>query len=212
MTDHPPDTSDTLSKAEAVADDTLLTDLMQTRMLPGENPNAFQRLSARVIAHVQPRGGLEELLILDYLHYSWEALRLRRYKDYILLTRARDGIVPVLEPLLEDGADGAEYMAGEWSPGVGGAPEIEGVLADAGLTLDAPMAQTLALNIDLFQQLDWLLEGAERRRAASLRELDHQRSALARRAREAMREIEEADYRVLPDLAPVGGDARLKRL
>jgi hypothetical protein len=211
MGEHSPDPSVT-NKQTGTAN-TTLADLMQTRMLPGEDPAVFQRLTERVISHVQPRGAIEELLVLDYLHYSWEALRLRRYKDSLLLVRAGDGIVPVLEPLLEDERDGAEHMASEWSSRSPGAAEnLNAVLAGAGLTMDAPMAQTLAMHIDLIERADWLLEGAERRRSMALRELEHQRDALARRAKKAVREIEEADYRVLPDLAPVNGDGRFKSL
>ena len=132
MTIRTPDTSDTNNETSGVPADTLLADLMQTRMLPGEDPAVFQRLSERIIAYVQPRGGIEQLLVCDYLHYSWEALRLRRYKDNLLQLRAREGIVPILAPLLEDETDGAEYMASEWALGSATAAEnLKSVLAGA---------------------------------------------------------------------------------
>ena len=91
MSDHFQNNSVTTSEEEE-AQVTLLRDLLQTRMLPGENANLFKRLCARVITETQPRDVFEELLVLDYLHYVWEALRLRRYKENLLQVRAVGGL------------------------------------------------------------------------------------------------------------------------
>ena len=208
MSDNSPDTSTNTNAAAPT--EPPLTNLMCPRMMPGEDPADFERLAARVIAHVQPRGGVEELLVGDYLYESWQVLRLRRYKDIILRVHGGDGIVTVVEPLV-GGDKEAEEIACDWYAGADGAAEkLNCVLASAGLTLDAAMAETLAANLELYHDIDGLLETAERRRSTALRELEHQRVVLALRAKEVMREVEEGDYRVLPDFTPVGGDARLK--
>jgi hypothetical protein len=170
----------TTTDEEGVPSTTPLADLMQTRMLPGEDPKAFERLCARVFADAKPRDAFEELLVLDYLHYAWEALRLRRYKDNLLQVRAPDGLVPVLTPLLGGDEDRAQAVTAGWSSG---APRRvragENYLAKAGLTMDARMAETLAINLDDVERLDYLLEPAEARRASALRELAHHRETLA---------------------------------
>src|SRR3954470_18854917 len=55
------------------------------------------------------------------------------------------------------------------------------LLAKTGLTMDAVMAQTLALKLDEIDEIDQMIASAEARRNAALRELRHHRKTFAER-------------------------------
>jgi hypothetical protein len=184
----------------------LLDGLMQTRALPGEDPVLLQRLLARVIAEVKPGDVIDTLLVTDFVHAAWEVLRLRRYKDNLLQIRARRGMVPVLTPLVDHDTEVAELYGDDWYTGSAeGVQNLADLLGAAGLTMDAAMTQTLTGHLDLFERLDCLLEGAEKRRAGALRELRAHREALALAAQKAVRDLEIAKM-----IGPVDGDPRFK--
>jgi hypothetical protein len=179
--------------------DRLLADLMQTRTLPGEDPELLKRFSAQVLGDVQPQDMIEQTLVGDFIHAAWEVLRLRRYKDGLLQARARRGLVPILAPVLkEEGM--AELVADNWYSGAPGrVQDVVDFLSEVGLTMHAAMAQTLAMNLDTFERMDDLLERAEKRRAAATRDLRGHREALALEAQKAVQKIEDADFKTIPD-------------
>jgi hypothetical protein len=200
-----PEAADEASEAAAGAQ-TLLAGLMQTRVLHGEDEGLLQRLSAEVVAKAQPRDVFEEMYLLDYIHNAWEVLRLRRYKDNLLLARASRGVKTVLDVVYHDEESNRE-LTREWRGGdPDGTRSINVELADVGLTMDAPMAVTLAQNLSDFERLDDLLEIAYRRRAVALRELEHHRTTLAAQAQKAADEFADAEFKVVGDFHRVDGD------
>jgi dephospho-CoA kinase len=72
--------------------------------------------------------------------------------------------------------------------------EVVALLHKAGLDEDAIAAQTLAVDIDVFERLDRLIAQAEARRNAVLREIDRRRETVARRLREVAQMIEDAEF------------------
>ena len=85
------------------------------------------------------------------------------------------------------------------------------ILASLGLTLDAVMAQTMAVEIELVEKMDRMIASAEIRRNATLREIERRRSDLAARLREAMRDednVSEAEFQLID--APPTADAGAK--
>jgi hypothetical protein len=77
--------------------------------------------------------------------------------------------------------------------------KAKATIASAGLTLDAVMAQTLMTNIKNVDCIHRMIVTAGERRDAILREIDRHRSTLAERLRRVTEEIEDAEFRVVPD-------------
>src|SRR5687768_10447368 len=82
--------------AEATRPEKLLIGLIQTKMLYGEDEELFNRFILQVVAKTHPESILEEILVSDYIDYSWEVLRLRRFRDTLLRVRAPDGFLTIL--------------------------------------------------------------------------------------------------------------------
>jgi hypothetical protein len=57
--------------------------------------------------------------------------------------------------------------------------EVDKLLASAGLSMDAVMAQTLAIKLDQVERIDWMTMRAEARRNTVLREVDRHRASVA---------------------------------
>ena len=77
--------------------------------------------------------------------------------------------------------------------------EIHGLLADAGLSMDALLADRLA---ELPEYIDYILSEsiasvAESRRNASLREIDRRRASLGQTLRRSVQEIEDGEFKVI---------------
>jgi hypothetical protein len=75
---------------------------------------------------------------------------------------------------------------------------VDAILAKAGLTMDAMMAQTLARNIDGVERIDRLVASAEARRNVALREIDRHRAALGAALRQAADEAPDAEFKEIP--------------
>ena len=75
---------------------------------------------------------------------------------------------------------------------------VDAALAAAGLTIDAVMAQTFALNIDEVDRIDRMIAGAEARRNIALREIDRHRETLAAALRQAADETLDVEFKEIP--------------
>ena len=69
------------------------------------------------------------------------------------------------------------------------------MLKKAGLTMDDVMAEAFAKEIDSFERFDRMLASAEARRNNALREIDRHRAALGAAVRQAIDEVEDAEFR-----------------
>ena len=67
------------------------------------------------------------------------------------------------------------------------------MLASADLTMDAVMAETLALELDRVERIDRMIMSAEARRNAVLREVDRHRASVAQALRRAVN-VEDAQF------------------
>lgn len=77
---------------------------------------------------------------------------------------------------------------------------VDNILADAIMSVDTVTAQALIEDeprFDHIGQIDRLITIAESRRDASLREIDRRRAVLCETLRRSVREIEDADFKVL---------------
>jgi hypothetical protein len=60
------------------------------------------------------------------------------------------------------------------------------------------MAETLALKIDEVERIDRMAASAEARRNVALREIDRHRSVLGAALRQAVEEVEDAEFKEIP--------------
>jgi hypothetical protein len=74
---------------------------------------------------------------------------------------------------------------------------VNRILAAAGLTIDAAMAETLRDNLDYIDRIERLTTNAEARRNAALREIELHRAALACRLRRAVPQVEDGEYHAI---------------
>ena len=163
-------------------------------LFDGENTESYDELLARISAAVKPADILEEIWVRDIVDLAWEALRLRKLKANLMTATAYRGLSEILSPLVELGAwDLAEAWAAREKDAI---KEVDELLASAGLTMDAVMAQTLSNNLEVIERIDRMIASAEARRNASLRELDRHR-AWGQHLRQDVRHAEDVEFKVI---------------
>src|SRR5437016_3793695 len=74
-------------------------------LLEGEDSAAYDDLLARVSAAVKPTDILEDCWVRDVVDLIWESFRLRRLKSNLMMVAAPEALQPLLEKLINDGAD-----------------------------------------------------------------------------------------------------------
>jgi hypothetical protein len=159
----------------------------------------------QISAAVGPRDFLEEIWVNDVVSLVWETLRLRRLRAALLPAAAPEGVHHILKWLMDPFT--GQKVAIEWASRKPRAvATVDAALAAAGLTMDAVMAQTLALNIDEVDRIDRMIAGAEARRNIALREIDRHRETLAAALRQAADEALDVEFRGPPRLTE--GEAR----
>jgi hypothetical protein len=84
---------------------------------------------------------------------------------------------------------------------------IHRLLAEAGTSIDALMAEALVNELDDVERIDHLAAMAEKRRDETLREMYRLRSSLGERVRRSVQEIEDADYSVIQPSPAKGENA-----
>ena len=84
--------------------------------------------------------------------------------------------------------------------------EVAGALQKARLTIEDVMAKTLEGEIDSFERFDRILASSEARRNNALSEIDRHRAALGGAVRQAIDEVQDAEFRDV-DTGEVGRTA-----
>jgi hypothetical protein len=152
--------------------------------------------SLRGFLGVKPADILEEVWVRDVVDLVWEILRLRRLKTSLLTVSAHKGLERILECFMA--WEAANDLAKRWAAGDQSATEeVSTLLASAGVTMEAVMAQTLSVKIEDIERIDRMIMNAEARRNASLREVDRHRASLAQGLRRVSAEIEDAQFEVV---------------
>jgi hypothetical protein len=166
----------------------------------GEDPARYQAMRDQISTAVVPLDFLEEIWVNDVIDLVWEAQRLRRLKAALLQARMHQSVEKVLTPLLgKYGYSEARDLARRWVASEKKAiKEVAHHIEQAGLTMEAVKAETLASNLDDFERIDRLIASAEARRDACLREIDRHRSGLGAALRQAADEIEDAEFTEIP--------------
>jgi hypothetical protein len=165
-------------------------------LLPGENAAQYHDLVARLSAEINPAGPIEEIFVRDLADLTWDVLRLRQMKMYLVAANRHKGVERILSIAMH--WHDRERLLKNWC--VRDPQAIKSVntyLASTGLTMDAAMAETLSVKLDDIERIERLIMAAEARRNATLREMERHRSALAAKSERAVRNIEDAQFRVV---------------
>ena len=175
-------------------------------LIVGENSADYDELLAHISAAVKPSDVLEEIWVRDVADLVWETFRLRRHKPSLLAANASKGLKIVLASFMD--SDEAENLAACWLVRQRSAvKEVDKLLASAGLTMDAVMAQTLSTMIDDVERIDRMIMTMEARRNAALREIDRHRGSLGQLLRRAVQQAEDAEFEVIAPNSITHGDA-----
>ena len=155
-----------------------------------EDASPYETLRARAAEAVRPDNFIEEILVRDVVEHVWETVRLRRQKAALINSSANDGMLRLLLALDYD--DAVELAKGWFAREPAAIAEVEARLADAGLGIDAAMAQTLRLNLAEYEGMDRMLRSAEARRDVALLAIERHRAQFADRLRRAAHEAAQA--------------------
>ncbi len=163
-------------------------------LLTGEDFVAYNALLAQVAAAVGPADPVEEIWVRDVVNLTWEILRWHRLKANLITANTYKGVRVLLNPLVTD--IDAEVLAKKWANCEPDAvEEVEKTLASAGLSIDAAVAQTVAIMLSAVERFDRMTMAAEVRRNAALREIDRHRTTLGQALRRASDEIIDAEIK-----------------
>ena len=139
---------------------------------------------------MKPADIFEELWVRDIVDSVWEAFRLRRRQASLMTATAYEGLQKILEPLLGYSLNQGD-LARAWASGDKAAiKQVDELLASAGLTMDAVMAQTLCIYLDEFERIDRMIASAQARRDAILHEIELHRARWGQALRRATQEAE----------------------
>jgi len=155
-----------------------------------EDASPYETLRARMAEAVRPANFIEEILVRDVVEHVWETVRLRRQKVALINSSAKDGMLRLLLALDYD--DAVELAKGWFAREPAAIAEVDARLADAGLGIDAAMAQTLRLRLAEYEGMDRMLRSAEARRDAALLAIERHRVHFADRLRRAAQEAAQA--------------------
>jgi hypothetical protein len=161
-------------------------------LFKGEDEAAYNELSARVADAVKPEDIFVELWVQDFVDNEWDVLRYRREKSSFMTSTAYEGLQKILEPLLEQYLDQVD-LARAWAARDKAAiKRVDEILASAGLTMDAVMAQTFCTYLDECDRFARMIANAEARRDDALHEIERHRAGWGQELRRVAQEAEKA--------------------
>ena len=165
-------------------------------LFEGEDAAAYDELLARISGAVKPADIFEEIWVRDIVDLVWEVLRLRWLKANLMTATAYRGLQQILKPLV--GFLEEEKLAKAWAARDQSAiKRVDKLLASAGLTMDAVMAQTLSISLDDIERIDRMIATAEMRRNAILHEVDRHRTTWGQELRRAAQQAEDAEFKLI---------------
>ena len=183
----------------------------ETRALLGPAPityledrDGYERILAQMAVAVSPQDFVEWIWVKDLVDLAWDAARARRAKSVRLALAHREGIESILAA---DGPGGLEgdLLEDLYSAQAGRIADRDRTelktfavtLKRLGLTNAAASDAAYHFAIDDIERLQRLIDNADSRRDAVLREIDRRREAFAKRARpavEAMGPVIDAEF------------------
>ena len=175
-------------------------------LITGEDADAYEEIRARVFSEVAPNDIVEEMLLIDIVDLTWEIARLRRLKAGLYNVGAYQSLTNVLRPLLDRDNSTPDsdldeeglferYLEENWVRRIPDAVKrVDQLLDQAGLSMDAVNAQTLAENIEGMERIERMLAGLEARRNVILREIDRRRESFARPLPCNSQQVKDAEF------------------
>lgn len=165
----------------------------------GEDKDAYEALHTRLRQAVMPTDIIEEIWVRDVADLTWESRRLRVLKAKLMEVTSAQWIEKALKKVMPDSSDRKE-LADDYGRGVPDARKrVDALLREAAIDRGNIEARALWTCLSDFDGVDRLIMRAEARRNATFREMDRHRDAVAR-LRQAVAEIEDADFEEVPPL------------
>src|SRR5262249_45598798 len=170
----------------------------------GEDTALYYKLLSGVSSLIKPRDILEQFWVQDLVDVRWESLRLRRLQASLMTSKPYTGLRQELAPRMD--ARELDHLCKKWAARKPEAIEaVTKLLASAGLTMDAVMAQTWAVMRNENESISHMIGTAEVRWAAILREIDRHRETLGPKL--AVHQLEESQLRVIESGTTIDGTA-----
>ena len=174
-------------------------------LLPGESFAEYWRLYSLFQADLAPADVIEKIWLRDLVDLQWEVRRLRWLGNELLSSSKHDGLDKILSSLFYAYDGAPTELKRNW---MGRDPtaiaKVSRLLDLAGLTEDAILAQTLAVQLDVIDRIDRMTFQAERRRDHAIEQIERRREDLAARARAAVKrageeKIEDVEFKELSE-------------
>jgi hypothetical protein len=146
-----------------------MTALGSLPLLQGEKRADYERLRAAVIAEMKPADLMEKIWTDDIIYLQWEIIRFRRAKG--------------------------NYLRHLASPDLCSGFNLK--LDEKGSHMD--LAKGVAKNIHTLEQLERTIALMEQRRNAAYYQAEEHRANLGNRFRQAITQVEDAEFRELDD-------------
>jgi hypothetical protein len=172
-------------------------------LLPGESLAEYWRLYSLFQADLAPADVIEKIWLRDLVDLQWEVRRWRRLSNEFLSSSRHDGLDKILTPFFAYAVP-MELKCKWMRRDPTAIAEVSRLLDSAGVTEDAILAQTLAVQLDVIDRIDRMTFQAERRRDHAIEQIERRREDLAARARAAVKraseeEIEDVEFKELSE-------------
>ena len=116
-----------------------------SRLLPGEDPVAFEELRQNLIAYYEPNGPLQEYTVLDIVRTIWRKENLQTFRIAEAARKRHSAIRAQMIPSAPPALQPLEYLRDDWIPPT--AAEIEAATEAA----EARARQELGGNYKFFE-------------------------------------------------------------
>ncbi len=169
---------------------------------PGESLAEYWRLYSLFQADLAPADVIKKIWFRDLVDLQWEVRRWRRLSNEFLSSSRHDGLDKILTPFFEYEVP-IELKCKWMRRDPTAIAEVSRLLDSAGMTEDAILAQTLAVQLDVIDRIDRMTFQAERRRDLAIQQIERRREDLAapraavKRASEE--EIEDVEFKELSE-------------
>ena len=178
-----------------------LTFFGSSPLLAGEDFLKYDQLLQGIADHVQPADIFERIWTRELADLIWEKFRWRGLMVNLIIATEQEALQCVLRPLFGgfrlDQADALAWRYRMKEPGA--VEEVQRLLEKAGLTWDAVKAEALSLRIDDVERFNHMIVSAEKRRDATLQEIERRRATFGQKLPRAVKQVEGADYRLLEE-------------
>jgi len=179
-----------------------------TPIMEGEDITLYDDLLTRISTAVKPKDILEDIWVREDVDLVWEIFRLRRLKWTLLVASAEEGLVKVLAPFIQGVPEQKELAHAWFARKPSAIKRVKKILASAGLSEDAILAQTLSIKLDDIERIDRMIAIKEARRNVILSEIDRHREMLGRSLRRAVQDVEDGQFEVIENTSAKGDKAR----